>query len=337
VLRKILLLLFILAILILAGCFWVRSELITSYYGGAPGETFVEIPRGSNSELIAGLLADAGVLRSRVPFLAYIRWRDAGRRLQAGEYRFSSPATPIQLAERLLRGDVFYYSVTIPEGLAADEAIDQIVRAGLGNQSELQRALLRTEWIRDLAPQARSLEGYLFPDTYRFARKTSSEQIIHAMVDQSRRKIARLAAEYPTKPGWNIARIVTLASLIEKEVRDPDERNLVASVFENRLQKGMPLACDPTVIYALKLAGKFDGNLHKADLRIESPYNTYNRAGLPPGPITNPGLDSLRAALNPPRTDYLFFVSRNDGTHQFSKDFRAHQIAVAQYQKRMKP
>ncbi len=335
-LRKSLFLLLFLVILILAGAWWVRSELAMPYYGGAAGETFVEIPRGSTSELIAGLLADAGVLRSRVPFLVYLRWRDAGRRLQAGEYRFSSPATPIQIAERLLRGDVFYYSVTIPEGLTADETIEQIVRSGLGNQGELERALRRTEWIRDLAPEAQSLEGYLFPDTYRFARKASSEQIIHTMVEQSHQKIARLAAEYPPKPGWNIARIVTLASLIEKEVSRQDERNLVASVFENRIQRGMPLACDPTVIYALKLAGKYDGNIRKADLQMESPYNTYNRTGLPPGPIANPGLDSLRAALDPPRTDYLFFVSRNDGTHQFSKDFRTHQVAVARFQKRTK-
>jgi len=336
VLRKLLLLLVPFLILVLFTIGWFRSELVTPYYSGAADETFVEIPRGSATNGIAGLLADAGVLRSRLPFMIYVRWRDLGRRLQAGEYRFASAATPIQIAERLVQGDVFYYSVTIPEGLTAEETIDLIARAGLGKRDEMERALHRTEWIRDLVPQASTLEGYLFPDTYRFARKTTSEQIIHALVEQFRQKITQLTSEHPLGPGRSISRVVTMASLIEKEVFSRDERVEVASVFENRMDKGMPLACDPTVIYALKLAGKYDGNIRKVDLRMESPYNTYVHTGLPPGPIANPGLDSLRAAIDPPKTDYLFFVSRNDGTHQFSKDFRTHQNAVDRFQKRVK-
>ncbi len=319
-------------LLLLAG-WWVKSELDSPYYGAAQNETFVDIPRGSTTESIAGLLADAGALHSRIPFLLYVRWRDAGRRLQAGEYRFSAPATPAQVAQRLIQGDVFYYSITIPEGLTAEETIDLIARSGLGDRAEMQRDLSRTEWISDLAPKALSLEGYLFPDTYRFGRKTTSEQIIHAMVDQFRVKVARLVAEHPLRAGWDIVRLVTLASLIEKEVSNPQERKMVASVFDNRIQRGMPLACDPTVIYALKQTGKYDGNIRKQDLQVESPYNTYLHTGLPPAPIANPGLDSLRAALAPPKTDFLFFVSRNDGTHQFSKDFRTHENAVSRYQK----
>jgi UPF0755 protein len=321
-------------ILVLLTGAWLRSELVIPYYSGSAEESFVEIPRGSTTARIAGLLADAGILHSRLPFMLYIRWRDLGRHLQAGEYRFASAASPIQVAERLVRGDIFYYSVTIPEGLTAEETIDIISRAGLGHREELERALHRTEWIHEFAPQAPSLEGYLFPDTYRFARKTASEQIIHALIDQFRQKITQLTSECPLPPGKTVSHVVTMASLIEKEVGSRDERPKVASVFENRIARGMPLACDPTVIYALKLAGKYDGNIRKPDLRMESPYNTYVHTGMPPGPIANPGLDSLRAAINPPTTDYLFFVSRNDGTHQFSKDFRTHQNAVDRFQKR---
>jgi UPF0755 protein len=329
-------LVFVLAVPVLLGTLWLRWELVTPYYGAAEAETFVDIPRGSTTGVIAGLLSDAGVLHARLPFQLYSRWSGTGRRFQAGEYRFTAPATPIQVAQRMIQGDVFFRSVTIPEGLTAQETIEQLSRSGLGNQEEMERALHRTEWIRDLAPEAGTLEGYLFPDTYRFSRKTTSEQIIHTMVDQFRVKIAKLSAERPLPPGWQIGRLVTLASLIEKEVGTQAERLKVASVFYNRIEKGMPLACDPTVIYALKLAGKYDGDIRKTDLQINSPYNTYIHPGLPPGPIANPGLDSLRAALNPPKTDFLYFVSRNDGTHEFSKTYESHQIAVSRFQKHMR-
>jgi len=333
VLRNLTLQLLVVVLVLALAAWWVRSQLVTPYYGAASAETFVDIPRGSTTDSIAASLSNAGVLRHRLPFQLYVRWTGAGRRLQAGEYRFSVPATPVQVVQRLMQGDVFFYAITIPEGLTAQETIDEITRYGLGDPGEMERALHRTEWIRDLAPNAQTLEGYLFPDTYRFGRKSTSEQILHAMVDQFRIRITRLVAEHPLRPGWTIARLVTLASLIEKEVSNRDERYMVASVFDNRIEKGMRLACDPTVIYALKLTGKYDGNIHKRDLQIESPYNTYVHVGLPPSPIANPGLDSLRAALAPPKTDYLYFVSRNDGTHQFSKDFRAHESAVSRFQR----
>ncbi len=335
-LRKLALPLLILTLVTLLGVWWIRSELVTPYYGAAGREIFVDIPRGATTDSIAGQLSEAGVLRSRIPFILYVRWRDVGRRLQAGEYRFSAPATPVQIIHRLVQGDIFYISVTIPEGLTAEETIAEIAQSGLGNKAEMQRALRRTEWIHDLAPEALSLEGYLFPETYHFGRKTTSEQIIHVTVNQFRARITRLIADHPLRPGWDIARVVTLASMIEKEASDPKERCLIASVFDNRIDRGMPLACDPTVIYALRLAGKYDGNIRKGDLQIESPYNTYTHVGLPPGPIANPGLDSLRAAISHPKTDYLYFVSRNDGTHQFSKDYRTHQTAVARFQRRGK-
>jgi UPF0755 protein len=228
---------------------------------------------------------------------------------------------------------VFFHSVTVPEGLTAGETVSLLARSGLGNASELERAVRRTDWIRDLDPKAKTLEGYLFPDTYRFGRNTRSETIIKTMVRQFRKEFERISPRNSLDASPDISRTVILASMIEKEVKIPQEGPLVASVLVNRLEKKMPLAVDATIIYAMKLGGTYQGRLGKADLSMESPYNTYRRLGLPPGPICNPGAGALRAALNPARTDYYYYVSRNDGTHQFSKDFNAHINAVNLYQK----
>jgi UPF0755 protein len=332
-------LLFLLTLVAAAGLafWWIRSELRTPYYGAGAPEVFVDIPRGASSAAIAAMLGDAGVLRHRLPFILHLRLTGAGRRLQAGEYRFDSPATPIEIADKLIRGDVFFLSVTIPEGMTARETIAWIARNGLGDLGEMEDVLRRTDWIRELDSGARDLEGYLFPETYRFSRHATSEDILRAMVERFREVLGQLVAELPQAQGRSVSSIVTLASMVEKETNLEAERGLVASVLTNRLEKGMPLACDPTLIYALKLAGKYDGDLRKADLAMDSPYNTYIHPGLPPSPIANPGAKSLRAALAPPRTDYLFFVSRNNGSHEFSRDFESHSRAVAQYQKGMRP
>ncbi len=326
--------LLLLALLVTASLFWLRKELATPYFEGTYPEIFVDIPRGASSRHIASLLAESGVLRDQIPFLLYLKWKGNSRHLQAGEYRFSEPATPVQVIDRLIRGDVYYISVTIPEGLTAKETVEVVANAGLGNIEALNQALVRTDWIRDLDPGAKTLEGYMFPSTYHFSRREDSDQIVKTMVEKFHDEIKRVLKEKPLRPGKGMPQIVTLASLVEKEASIPEERLLVASVLSNRLERKIPLACDPTIIYALKLAGRYDGNIRKRDLLVESPYNTYVNLGLPPGPIANPGEDSLRAALDPPRTDLLYFVSRNDGTHQFSKDFRSHQNAVARYQKR---
>ena len=314
---------------------WFHNEMSSPYYGASSPETFVEIPKGAGTEAIAKLLVDAGIIHHKYPFLFYLRWTGGAVHLKAGEYRFISPATTAQIVRKLTNGEVYYIPITIPEGLTARETIKLIAAANLGNLDELQDALLRTEWIRDLDPSARNLEGFLFPETYRFPRRTTSEEIIKALVDQFHVRFNKIISENPPPPAWSNSRIVTLASMIEKEVKTPSERPIVASVLVNRLSIGMPLACDPTIIYALKLTGSYDGNLHKADLSLKSPYNTYIVQGLPPGPIANPGEASLRAALSPAHDSYLYYVSRNDGTHQFSKDFRSHQIAVMRFQKGM--
>ena len=313
--------------------FRIRHELDTPYYQGDTGGVFVEIPKGESSGAIAGLLRDAGVLRSKLPFILYVRWSDFSRRMKAGEYRFSTAASPKQVAARIVSGDVYYLSVTVPEGLTARETVELLARNGIGDPARMQEELRSTDLIQDISPDARDLEGYLFPETYRFPRNVSSEAVIKRMVEEFRTRFEAIAARSPARADWSPARVVTLASMIEKEVKAPEERPLVASVLVNRLRTNMPLACDATIIYALKISGGFDGNLHKSDLSMNSPYNTYLYRGLPPGPIANPGESALSAALNPARTEYFYYVSRNDGTHHFSKDYRGHQLAVARYQK----
>jgi UPF0755 protein len=309
------------------------SELDRAYFGAQTAEVFVDIPRGATANEAAGLLTEAGILRYRLPFRIYLRYANLGRYIQAGEYRFTRAATPKQIAQRLIRGDVFFYSITIPEGLTARETIALLTKNDLGDPVELERALMKTDWIADLDPAASNLEGYLFPETYRFQRRTNSETIIKTMVHQFRAKLTQILPLYPMQSGWDISKIVILASMIEKEIKKPEEGPLVASVLINRLNKKMPLACDATIIYAMKLAGTYEGRLGKADMVMESPYNTYRHTNLPPGPICNPGADALRAALNPAKTDYFYYVSRNDGMHQFSKDYRSHLNAVNIYQR----
>jgi UPF0755 protein len=322
-----------LVLVIVAILAWMQAEMTAPYYAAGSPEVFVEVTGGAGAHSVAKQLADAGVIRSLLPFEIYVRWTGMDRRLKAGEYRFAVPAAPAEVARRIVEGDIFFQSVTLPEGLTARETVSLIVQAGIGNRRELEQALQRVDWIADLDPAAPSLEGYLFPDTYRFPRSADAVQVVRTMIRAFRDRYSGIPAARPLPKGWTLRRIVTLASMIEKETGSAPERPLVASVLVNRLERGMPLACDPTIIYALKLAGTYDGNIRKRDLSLDSPYNTYTHAGLPPGPICNPGEESLRAALAPPKTDYLYFVSRNDGTHQFSKDFTSHSLAVARYQK----
>jgi len=313
--------------------FWTYSELTTPYYSPGGSEIFIEIPRGAGTRDIAGLLQAGGAIRHALPFVLYVKWTGLDRRLQAGEYRFAEPANPSQVAGRLLSGDVYYRTITIPEGLTALETVDLLSRNGIGDRQELERLLRRVEWIADLDPEAGSLEGYLFPETYRFPRRIGPEEVLKAMVREFRQRFSPLWAAGPQPENRRARDIVILASLVEKEARNAGERRLVSSVMWNRLRLRMPLACDPTIIYALKQNGTYDGNLRRQDLEIDSPYNSYRRLGLPPSPIANPGEDSLQAALSPTATAYLYYVSKNDGTHVFSRDLNSHLAAVARYQR----
>jgi UPF0755 protein len=313
---------------------WTYDRVTTPYRGFGEAERFVDVPPGTGVAGIAARLADAGVIPDPVTFRVAARLTGADRRLQAGEYRFADAASPLDVMRRIARGDVYTRSVTFREGLTITEMADVFAQSGLGTADDFVRAASDGSLVADLDPDARTLEGYLFPDTYPLARNVGAAGTVQAMLGSFRRVFTadlRAAAE---ARHLSPRELVTLASLVEKETAAPAERPLVAAVYRNRLARGMPLQCDPTVIYALMLAGRWHGNISRADLQIDSPYNTYRYAGLPPGPIASPGRASLEAAAHPADVPYLYFVSRNDGTHVFATTFAEHRRNVERWQVR---
>jgi UPF0755 protein len=319
----------LLVLFLLAGSLFYATYAILRPYQGFSGETFVDLRHGASTLEIAEDLATAGVIRTEWPFLL-LRLIHARSVLQAGEYHFDRPLSPLAVYRKIVAGDIFYYSVTIPEGYNMYDIAEAVSRTGAITREQFLAAARHGERIAAYAQGAQTLEGFLFPDTYRITRHTTADHLIEQMLRRFRDVFRELRAGAPS-PTRNILEVVTLASLIEKETAIPAERPLVASVFRNRLRLGMPLQCDPTVIYALEIAGRYDGQIHKEDLAIASPYNTYIRGGLPPGPIANPGRDSLAAALSPAQTEYLYFVADGQGGHIFSKTFDSHSKAVASY------
>jgi UPF0755 protein len=306
--------------------------------------TYVDIAPGTGTQAIAAQLAEAGVLRSRFAFdlLRAVK----GGKLIAGEYRFNQPATASEVYARMLRGDVYSIPVTIPEGYNIFEIAQAVEAAGLGSREAFLAAeRSQTGLIADLSPQATSLEGFLFPDTYRFSRHSTPADMLAAMVKRFRQVWTQLGMKMPAgseqvlqgeiPKGYmsEIAQTVTLASLVEKEVNQDSERPLVAGVFANRLAKGIPLATDPSVIYATLLEGRYRGAIYASNLQSPSPYNTYRRAGLPPGPISNPGVAALKAVLAPARTDYLYFVADAEGHSRFSATLQEHTQQVQSYRR----
>lgn len=328
----------LLAILAAGAAAVVRRDWTTAYAGYAPGGVFVEIPHGMAVAAIARVLEADGVVRSALSFRV-LALRQRHERLEAGEYHFDRPETPEQVFDTLAHGRIYLVSVTLPEGETMFGIADLLAAKGITTREEFLAAASRgAGLVADLAPGAPSLEGFLFPATYQFPRHQPGEKIAEAMVRRFREAWAQSEAALPAN-GSGAARlgplkIVTLASLVEKETGVPEERALVASVFANRLQKGMALDCDPTVIYALVLAGRYNGRLLLPDLRVDSPYNTYRRRGLPPGPIANPGEASLRAALEPAPGKWLYFVATGDGGHVFSRTLAEHNRNVARYRRR---
>jgi UPF0755 protein len=310
-----------------AGVGWL---ILTPY--GPQTETFVELDPGSSTQLIGKKLEDAGVVRSQFAF-DLLRLVER-KRLKAGEYRFDHPVPVTEVYERIARGDVFTVSLTIPEGANIFDVAARVEQAGFGTREAfLLAARQQTGLVADIDPAAKTLEGYLFPDTYRFARKASPAHIAAAMV----RRFRVVADQLGLKE--NVHTVVTVASLVERETAIDSERPLVASVFENRLKKKMPLMTDPAVIYGLELDGAWRGALHKSDLARNTAYNTYLHNGLPPGPVANPGVRSLRAAMSPASTDYLYFVAAGadaQGGSLFSSTLDEHNRNVAGYRKSLK-
>jgi UPF0755 protein len=298
-------------------------------YRGFRGETFVRFDRGTGTLDMGRTLAQAGVIR--YPWQFWIeRLKRSNVRLQAGEYRFHEAATVSDVYDRIARGDVYFFEFTVPEGSNMFDIANALEAAGALRGDEFLRVAADPAPVRDLAPSAKSLEGYLFPSTYRLSHSTTAPELCRLMTDQFRKQWKKLA------PGrLNVQETVTLASLVEKETGVPGERPLVAGVFTNRLSKGMRLECDPTTIYAALLDNRYRNAIHKSDLASQNPYNTYQHAGLPPGPIANPGADAIQAALHPAETDYLYFVAKpGGGGHQFSATLAAHAKATQAYRKK---
>ncbi len=292
---------------------------------GPKGETFVDIPAHTSSFGIASLLTRGGAVRNRWVF-AGLRELEGGT-LKAGEYRFAEPASMLEVYRRLRRGDVYTIAVVIPEGYNLFDVAGAVQAAGLASrESFLAAAAANTGLIRQWNPHAVSLEGYLFPDTYRFSRHATPAIMLGAMTRRFGGMALRLGLTGPDVPA-----LVTMASLVEREVHLDAERPVVAGVFANRLRLGMPLQTDPAVVYASLLRGTWTGVIHQSELHSDSPYNTYAHTGLPPGPICNPGAAALRAALRPERTDYLYFVANPDGSTHFAATLREHSANVAAY------
>jgi UPF0755 protein len=330
--------LLLLALLIAAVAAWL---ILTPY--GPTAETFVDIAPGTGTQAIATQLEAAGVIRTRYAFDLVRAYK--GGTLKAGEYRFDHPAPLIDVYAHITRGDVYTRTLTIPEGFNNFDVAQAVEAASLGSRAGfLAAARSHTELIASYTPEGArapaSLEGYLFPDTYHFSRHTTPVQILTTMVRRFHQALTQLQASGDIPPGpfdpQTIPRTVLMASLVEKEVSQDAERPLVAGVFVNRLAKGMPLATDPTVIYAALLEDRWRGTIYASDLQNSSPYNTYRHPGLPPGPICNPGMAALRAALHPAPTDYLYFVADANGHSRFSTGLKEHAAQVQSYRLTLK-
>jgi UPF0755 protein len=300
------------------------------YKGWDGSEQFVDIPQGAGAAEIRRRLIDAGAVPDDLTLRAALWWSGRSRSLKAGEYRFDQPITPLDVVEKMANGDVFTRRLTFPEGLTIREMASAYESHGFGRAREFLTAASDAALIRDLDSKATDLEGYLFPETYALARTTPASRLIELMVERFRATYGELVKDHPA--GMTIRQVVTLASLVEKETAQGSERPIVSAVYRNRIKIGMGMQADPTVVYALTKAGRYDGNIRRADLDFDSPYNTYKYPGLPPGPIASPGRASLEAALAPSDDQYLYFVSRNDGTHVFAETLKEHNANVYKYQ-----
>jgi len=301
---------------------------VTQPYQSFSGAIFLDFPRGTSTSAIGAQLAQAGVVSSRWDFWL-ARMIERGRKPQAGEYRFDRAATPLQVFDRLARGDIFYYELVVPEGKNMFDIASMVESLGLFSARDFLTAAREPALIRDLDPRAPTLEGYLFPSSYRLSRHTRPDQLCRLMTAKFREVWRSL------QTSGDLHQTVTLASLVEKEGKLPQERPVIAAVFENRLHIGMKLDCDPTTIYAALLDNRYRGVIHRSDLDSDNAYNTYRHAGLPPGPIANPGVESLKAVLAPADSEALYFVLKPDGSgsHEFSQTIAAHQAATARYRR----
>ncbi len=320
--------------LVFLGLLALLNELYRPYQGYR-GEALVVVEPGMRAPRVARLLVEKGVLPHRLPFLLRYWVSRPSSTLKAGEYRFDRPLRPIDVYRKLVRGEALLYSVVIPEGSDRFD-MARILQENFGiRPRDFLRVTQEASAIRDLDPQAPSLEGYLFPDTYKFPRGVSGAAVVETMLARFRRILETRFPPELRHDAKRLHEVITLASMIEKETSLVEERPLIASVFTKRLQRGWLLQCDPTVVYASRLDNRPIGRILQSDLGFDSPYNTYLHAGLPPGPIANPGEASIRAALDPDAGDFLYFVSNNQGGHLFSKTLAEHERNVARYRRQV--
>ena len=304
--------------------------LFDTYPTGSWEGKLVLVPKGSRLPDVVGIFRESGILPYPQAFRALVLLTFSGRRLHYGEYAFPNPPSAFEAWRRLVRGDVIKYEVTVPPGSNLYDVAELLEAKKLSSAEAFVAAATSPAVLRRLEIPGESAEGYLFPDSYNFVKPVTPEEILEFMVRQFRKKIPPDADKKAKEAGFSLHEVVTIASIIEKETGVEDEKPLVSAVIRKRLALGMPLQMDPTVIYGVK---RFDGTVTGKDLRTAGPYNTYLNRGLPPGPITNPGLGSLDAALNPSRTEYLYFVSKNDGSHTFSRTLPEHIRAVEQFRR----
>ena len=312
--------------------FYTLNRMQEPYKGFSEAERFVDIPPGSGAAEIRRRLVGAGVVSDEWAFRAALVWTGQARALKAGEYRFDRPLSVVEVIDKIARGDVYTHPITFPEGLTIREMAMLYEQSGFGTAAEFTKAAGNASLISDLDPAAKDLEGYLFPETYTLPRGTAVTTLIGLMVDRFRTTYTELEGKRSGETSLSLRQVVTLASLVEKETGKADERPLVAAVYRNRLTRNMLMQADPTVVYALVKAGTYDGNIRRQDLAIDSPYNTYKYPGLPPGPIASPGRAAIEATLAPADVPYLYFVSRNDGSHAFAETLAQHNANVQEHQ-----
>jgi UPF0755 protein len=310
----------------------VWGRLHEPYKGYAASEQLIEIAPGSGTNEIGRRLVENGVVRDLFIFRAAMWWTARTRMLKAGEYRFAEPLSASQVVDKIARADVYARRITFPEGLTILDMAKIYEQRGFGPAADFVRAADSAALIEEIDPDAPDLEGYLYPETYAIPRGTPASKLVALMVDRFRAAYTEDLRAQATAQGLTTREVVTVASLVEKETGQEHERPLVAAVYRNRMKLGMGMQADPTVIYALQKAGKYDGNIRRADLEFDSPYNTYRYAGLPPGPIASPRKASLAAALAPADVPYIYFVSRNDGTHVFASTLAEHNKNVREFQ-----
>lgn len=336
ILKFTLFLLLFVAVALLCASYYVYSELNRPYKGYSEPKKAVSIAPGTSLNQIVHTMQSQGIVRHEWLLEGLFLYYGTTGKSKAGDYVFDRPMTTFQVYKKLLKGEFVYRVLKIIDGNDSFDVSRAVALAGVGQESEFAEALkspATLDGLHAIDPSLNSTEGFLFPETYFVARWDSVQKAVLMMLDEFQKRYGQDKHKRAAELGMTTLQVVTLASLVEKEAANDQERPLIAGVFQNRLQKGMLLQCDPTVIYAMKLTNQYNGQILSRDLKMESPYNTYMVAGLPPGPICNPGLKSILAVLYPEKTDKLYFVLKDDHTHYFSSTLEEHNRAVAQYRR----